>query len=422
MWLGQDVRLAVESGATGGGFKVDTHSIMSQRVIIQWRLSSYYGWGVYGLNLALNWATDPAIEAIGAADIRLDQISIDAVRRQALMPFFRRSIDLLAGFERFANRAVTAHTPVLIALGNSFVSSTAAHNITLDGCPSIGVIFFEDAMDAAALQRAKRFALVITGSTWNEQLLRAYGVEPVRTVLQGVDPSHFHIAPKLGLMPDRFLIFSGGKAEIRKGQDLVLAAFKIFGSRHPEAVLVTAWHSPWPHLARTLDRTGKAAPVAFNKNGAVDVHAWAHANGVRSNQILDLGNVPNALMPSVLREMNVAVFPNRAEGGTNLVAMECMACGLPVILSRNTGHLDLIEDDNCYALDHQQPVAGAFAGVDGVSGWGESDVEELVARLEQVFSDHAEAARRGRLAARTLSKLSWAATAAGVKSLVLGRA
>jgi glycosyltransferase involved in cell wall biosynthesis len=397
---------------------VDT-SIMTQRVVIQWTLSSYYGWGIYGLNLALNWATDPSIEAISAANIRLDQISIDAIRRQALMPFFRRSIDLQAGFEQFANRGVTAQAPVLIALGNGFVSSTAAHNVTLDGNPSIGVIFFEDAMDAAALARAKRFALVITGSTWNEQLLRAYGVEPVRTVLQGVDPSHFHIGPKLGLMPDRFLIFSGGKAEIRKGQDLVLAAFKIFGARHPEAVLVTAWHSPWPHLAHTLDRTGKAAPVAFNKHGAVDVHAWARANGMRSEQILDLGNVPNALMPSVLREMNVAVFPNRAEGGTNLVAMECMACGLPVILSGNTGHLDLIENGNCYVLEHQRPVPGAFAGVGGVSGWGESDVEELVTRLEQIFDDHAEAARRGALAASTVSKLSWAATAAGVKRLVL---
>jgi glycosyltransferase involved in cell wall biosynthesis len=398
---------------------VDTGSIMTQRVVIQWTLSSYYGWGIYGLNLALNWATDPSIEAISAADIRLDQIAIDAIRRQALMPFFRRSIDLQAGIERFANRGVTAQAPVLIALGNGFVSSTAAHNVTLDGSPSIGVIFFEEAMDAAALARAHRFALVITGSSWNEQLLRAYGVEPVRTVLQGVDPSHFHIGPKLGLMPDRFLIFSGGKAEIRKGQDLVLAAFTIFAARHPEAVLVTAWHSPWPRLARTLDRTGKTAPVAFNKDGAVDVHAWARANGVPSSQILDLGNVPNALMPSVLREMNVAVFPNRAEGGTNLVAMECMACGLPVILSRNTGHLDLIEDDNCYALEHQQPVPGAFAGVGGVSGWGESDVDELVTRLEQVFSDHAEAARRGALAANTVSKLSWAATAAGVKTLVL---
>jgi glycosyltransferase involved in cell wall biosynthesis len=401
---------------------VDTRSIMTQRVVIQWTLSSYYGWGIYGLNLALNWASDPAIEAISAVDIRLDQLSIDAVRRQALMPFFRRSIELQASFERVANRAITAHAPVLIALGNDFVGSTAAHNVTLDGTPSIGVIFFENAMDAAALERADRFALVITGSTWNEQLLRAYGVERVRTILQGVDPSHFHIAPKLGLLPDRFLIFSGGKAEIRKGQDLVLAAFKIFGARHPEAVLVTAWHSPWPHLARTLDRTGKAAPVAFNKDGAVDVHAWARANGVQSNQILDLGNVPNALMPSLLREMSVAVFPNRAEGGTNLVAMECMACGLPVILSRNTGHIDLIENDNCYALDRQQPVAGAFVGVDGVAGWGESDVEELVARLEQVFGDQTEAVRRGRLAANTLSKLSWAATAAGVKRLVLEHA
>jgi glycosyltransferase involved in cell wall biosynthesis len=406
-------------GRDAGGSQLDIGSIMTQRVLIQWTLSSYYGWGVYGLNLALNWATDPAIEAISAVDIRLDRLSIDAVRRQALMPFFRRSIELQAGFEPFANRAVIAQAPVLIALGNDFVGSTAAHNVTLDGTPSIGVIFFENAMDAAALERAKRFALVITGSTWNQQLLRAYGVERVHTILQGVDPSHFHIGPKLGLLPDRFLIFSGGKAEIRKGQDLVLAAFKIFGARHPEAVLVTAWHSPWPHLARTLDRTGKAAPVAFTKDGAVDVHAWARANGVPSNQILDLGNVPNALMPSVLREMNVAVFPNRAEGGTNLVAMECMACGLPVILSRNTGHLDLIENDNCYALDHQRPVAGAFAGVDGVAGWGESDVEELVARLEQVFGDHTEAARRGRLAANTLSKLSWAATAAGVKRLVL---
>ena len=398
---------------------MDTRSIMTQRVIIQWTLSSYYGWGIYGLHLALNWAADPAIEAISAVDIRLDQLSIDAVRRQALMPFFRRSIELQASFERVANRAITAHAPVLIALGNDFVGSTAAHNVTLDGTPSIGVIFFENAMDAAALERAKRFALVVTGSTWNEQLLRAYGVEQVRTVVQGIDPTHFHIAPKLGLLPDRFLIFSGGKAGIRKGQDLVLAAFKIFAARHSEAVLVTAWHSPWPHLARTLDRTGKAAPVAFNKDGAVDVHAWARANGVQSNQILDLGNVPNALMPSVLREMNVAVFPNRAEGGTNLVAMECMACGLPVILSRNTGHLDLIENDNCYALDRQQPVAGAFAGVDGVAGWGESDVDELVAGLEQVFGDQTEATRRGRLAANTLSKLSWAATAAGVKKRVL---
>jgi hypothetical protein len=44
-------------------------------------------------------------------------------------------------------------------------------------------------------------------------------------------------------------------------------------------------------------------------------------------------------MPQILREIDVAVVPNRFEGGTNLVAMECMACGMPVILSANTGYL-----------------------------------------------------------------------------------
>lgn len=391
---------------------------MTQSVVISWGLSSYFGWGIYGLNLALHWAADPVIEASSAAHIRWDQISVDAIRRQCLIPFLRRSGELQANLEPFANRGVTANAPVLVALGNRFQSSAAVHNVVLDGSPTIGVIFFEEALDAAARERAKRFACVITGSRWNEQVLRAYGIEGVRTILQGIDPTHFHVGPKLGLMPNRFLIFSGGKAEIRKGQDLVLAAFKIFGARHPEALLVTAWHSPWPHLARSLDRTGRAAPVAFNKDGGLDVLAWAHANGIGAEQILDLGNVPNVLMPSVLREMNVAVFPNRAEGGTNLVAMECMACGLPVILSRNTGHLDLMESDNCFPLDDQKPVPGAFAEV-GVPGWGESNVEELVTRLEEIFSDHAEAQRRGALAAGKLSQLSWASTAAEVKALVL---
>ena len=96
-------------------------------------------------------------------------------------------------------------------------------------------------------------------------------------------------------------------------------------------------------------------------------------------------------MPTILREMDVAVFPNRAEGGTNLVAMECMACGLPVILSRNTGHIDLIENDNCYTLDDQRQTTRGFAGIDGVQGWGESQIDEAVERLEQVYVDRAEA-------------------------------
>jgi glycosyltransferase involved in cell wall biosynthesis len=125
-------------------------------------------------------------------------------------------------------------------------------------------------------------------------------------------------------------------------------------------------------------------------------------------------------MPPILREMDVAVFPNRSEGGTNLVAMECMACGVPTILSRNTGHLDLIEDGNCYALDRQAPVGGQGAGVGGTPGWGDSDVDEIVDALERAHADRSDARRRGLAGAATLSRFTWAATAARMKEIVLG--
>jgi glycosyltransferase involved in cell wall biosynthesis len=391
-----------------------------QRVIINWGISSYFGWGVYGLNLALNWAADPAIESLCALPIRPDQIAIDPLRRRAVDPFLVRSIQFQAELQKFANGSTSADMPVLVALGNDVVSDPAAYNVSLKGKPTIGVLVFESPLGPEAVERVKRFPLIVAGSSWNERLLRAYGIERVRKVSQGVDPSYFHPAPKASVLPGRFLVFSGGKAELRKGQDIVVAAFKMFAERHPEALLVTAWHSPWPQLARSLDQTRIATPVIFDQAGNLNVSGWAVANGIRADQILDLGNVPNTLMPPILREMDVAVFANRSEGGTNLVAMECMACGLPVILSRNTGHLDLIEDGNCYTLSDQRHAGDAWAGVGDVPGWGESQVEEVVELLERVFSDRAEARRRGGKASEVILRLTWAATAKELKDALLG--
>jgi glycosyltransferase involved in cell wall biosynthesis len=151
----------------------------------------------------------------------------------------------------------------------------------------------------------------------------------------------------------------------------------------------------------------------------VDVASWAVASGVPANQVLDLRFVPNASLPPVLREMDVALFPNRCEGGTNLVAMECMACGVPAILSKNTGHLDLIEEGNCYALERQGELAGREGAFGDVAGWGESEVDEIVAALEAAYADRDGARRRGLAGAETLKRHSWAATARGMKDAVL---
>ncbi len=388
-------------------------------VYINWGISSFFGWGVYGLNLALNWTNDPDLEPVGARPFSLDRLAVDPLVKPRLAGFHQRSQAFQARLEPFAKTSVTVDGVVLNCANETFQLETCVHDVKITGRPSAWVTFFETTqLTPQAVERANAYPMIVTGSTWNADVLRAHGLANVRTVIQGIDPTLFHPAPRREMFPDRFLVFSGGKIERRKGQDIVLAAFRKFAERRPDAYLITIWGNIWPKYAPSVSESGLTEPLTLTPEGAVDLAGWAAANGLGPQNFRDLGQVPNALLPTVLREMDVALFPNRAEGGTNLVAMECMACGVPTILSRNTGHIDLIEDENCYPLEQQGELAGLEAGIPGVAGWGESDVDEIVEALERVYIHRQEARARGARGAATLSQFSWARTAREMKGLV----
>jgi len=369
----------------------------------QWGVSPLFGWGVYGLNLALHGKADGRAVA-SLCPFNPGQLGVDNARLWAMRDFIAASQRVVSQLK--APGIVQAPDGlVLHALGNNLCyAAMAANNAIVMGRRTIGVTFFEDTrMDAAAIDKGRTYERLIAGSTWNGEKLREHGFSQVSVVLQGIDPTLFHPAPKVGLFKGRFAIFSGGKLEFRKGQGIVLRAFRMFRLRHPEALLVTAWRSPWEaNLSRSLSGLPGLAPVPLTVQNQLDVPGWAQANGISADAVLDLGATPNALMPQVLREMDVAVFPNRCEGGTNLVAMEAMACGLPVVLSNNTGHRDLIRSGSSYVLERQTSIA-----LDSCQDWGDSDPEELVERLEQVYADQAEASRRGKAAADMLAELTW---------------
>jgi len=329
---------------------------------------------------------------------------MDPLTLRALMPTLIES-----GHLRERWPAPTAQTGrfdgiVLHSLGNRFSGAIRPRDGGLTGHTTAAVIFFEDTNFPTATAVAEEYTVIIAGSKWNAEVLRAVGIDNVAIVIQGIDRSAFHPAPRSGTLAGRFAVFSGGKLEYRKAQDLVLLAFRAFASRHREAVLVTAWHSPWPNVAVTLNRNSKLTPIALDSEGKVDIATWTATNGLPADQFIDVGSVPNHLMARVLRETDVALFPNRCEGGTNLVAMECMASGVPTIVSDNTGHKDLVATGAPYVLNRQKPVAIPDLGTDG---WGESEVDEIVEMLEQAWRDRDEARRRSAAGAAAMAGWTW---------------
>jgi glycosyltransferase involved in cell wall biosynthesis len=375
---------------------------------------------VVGLNLALQWSHDKQIEPVCSFPIPPGRIVLDPLRRRALTPFMRASAAFQDRLVPFAGQVFEASGPLLASMDKRFTMLPAEHDIRIAGQPTIAMAVFETAQFTPGdLACARSFPLIIAGSKWNEQVLAAHGISGVKTVHQGIDPALFHPAPAAGLMGGRFCVFSGGKLEFRKGQDIVLAAFARFARRHPEALLVAAWHSPWADYARSFQQSRILDAIPITPDGKVDLAGWVRAAGVSDEQFHDLGAIPNASLPGILREMDVAVFPNRCEGGTNLMAMECMACGVPVVLSANTGHLDLIDEDNCFPLREQAPLPDNRAGFADVPGWGESSISELADALEQAFGDRRDAIRRGRNGAATMTQMTWARTADQIKALIL---
>jgi glycosyltransferase involved in cell wall biosynthesis len=360
---------------------------------ISWALSSLSGYGVYGTRLGLSYLKR------GLGPLALYQTPLALSLNPLEERLLASALAGAAAFEAGADRLQASH-PVLHGVGNGMALHPISERIW--GTPDIGCIAFEDTrFHPAEIERAGRFAKLIAISSWNEAILNGLGFQNVVLARQGIAPELFHPRPKRGLMPGRFVIFSGGKLEYRKGQDLVLAAFRQFRARHPEALLLAAWQSPHAEDAKPFALAGHVAGVPEkNGRGGLDLTGWAAANGVPEEAFIDLGYVPNAVMPQVLAEADAALFPNRCEGGTNLVAMEAMAMGLPTLLADNTGQCDLLSEIGGIPLTRQGQAAAPHPGA-GVEGWGESDIEEILAALEVVY------AGRGTLPDQAARMMGW---------------
>ena len=243
--------------------------------------------------------------------------------------------------------------------------------------------------------------------------------------------------------PDTFVIFGGGSFSFRKGHDLIIDAMsslvKMKSSKR--IVLVTAWVNLLAETRPNLrDQIRRVFP-GLESTRPDDMSKWlSETKGIPIQNHYTLGLSSHTEIATVLQHADAALFTNRAEGGTNLPAMEAMASGLAVILSANTGHLDLIRlgdeekdlngkpdkvekwwmksvmrsPDHCVALQKQSEVKVVHhwqVGADESHDWGESDVNEIVSAVRDLIEHPNRAKELGRNAAKKMSRFTWTRTA-----------
>lgn len=150
--------------------------------------------------------------------------------------------------------------------------------------------------------------------------------------MQGVDASLFRPRPRPpppSPPQSRFVVFSGGKLEFRKAQDLAVASFRLFLERNPgsHAQLVAAWHTDHPALAAGLDRAGHVPPPPVREASPAAVSAWLLASGLPEGSFRALGALTEGQMAAEAAAAHCALSLSRAESGTNLFATQTLAMG-----------------------------------------------------------------------------------------------
>jgi glycosyltransferase involved in cell wall biosynthesis len=373
---------------------------------ISWVLSTVSGYGVYGLQIMLQYlrrggsATHMILTSAPSVSVLppLDQAKVD--------PVFKLATKVSQHLKDNPGELLSFKHAVLHGSSSDFAGFPGQDRIW--GKPNVACTAIEHLVCTQHGRKiSKNYDLFIAISKWNADYLKSLGVGPVHLCYQGIDPVLFHPRPGSGLYRDRFVIFSGGKFEYRKGQDIVLAAFKIFHARHPEALLVTCWQN-------LLKADGAAFALAGHCDDVPEMAPdygllmtpWLLKQGLPADSFIALPFTHNILMPTVLHECDMAVFPNRCEGGTNLVAMEAMACGIPTYVAYNTGQKDLVDLIGCKAFRAQGAVKPSVS-MQTVEDWGETSVDEVVAAMETVYENRKQSRRDAEVVAARMKDWTW---------------
>jgi len=175
---------------------------------------------------------------------------------------------------------------------------------------------------------------IISSSKWAASVVADQVGSPSSIVPLGIDSALFSPASDKGgkgESPYRFLNI--GKWEVRKGHDILVDIFNKAFTKKDNVELCLLTNNPFLNQNQTNEWIS-----LYKKSGLGDkIKILPHID--THNQLAQL-----------IKSCDCAIFPSRAEGW-NLEALECMACGLPVIITNYSAHKEFCNSFNSFLVE-----------------------------------------------------------------------
>ncbi|HTO18655.1 MAG TPA: glycosyltransferase family 1 protein [Pseudomonas sp.] len=228
---------------------------------------------------------------------------------------------------RFKNKISLLHTQYRIPIYPLGDCACTIHDVLFETHPEYFPKLFTWQSKFLFRYAARNSKLLFTVSEYSRsEISRCYSISPekIKVIYNGVDRSRFHpdknidpegVLAKFGLVSSNYIL-TIGRLEPRKNHLRLIEAYSKIGENAPPLVCVGQKDFGYDSALAAAEKFGISAKVIF------------------------LENVNDDVLPILLRNARLFVFPAIAEG-FGMPVVEALASGVPVITSSTTSLIEV---------------------------------------------------------------------------------
>lgn len=246
--------------------------------------------------------------------------------------------------------------------------------------------------------------LLVVPNQHNRRLFRGYvkGV-PIEVVGEGIDAERFTFHPRTKPTDRPFTFLWIGASNPRKGYQHIATAWGLFCQRFPEIA---------QHCALVMKTTQDTKPERLER------YPVALSNGAQSMCFVDTRDYSLDELIELYRYSHAFLFPSMGEGW-GLTLHEAMATGLPALYTNYSAMRDWVPRKYAWPLRFEmkkiRTLRATPEGGQEVHHYtyaASADVDQMVRKMAQVWSDYARAVELGAKASEHVRAITWDTSAA----------